>query len=104
MTKESTCSISFKKKRNKKEITGHSAMKSYLEKNNLHYFTFSPNSKKAYESSNLPPSPRHVSGRYFQQPSELGLQRHQHGVNGGHSKSTHRQTNVKILSLYSLLP
>jgi hypothetical protein len=27
-------------------------MKSYPEKNNLHYFTFSPNSKKAQESSN----------------------------------------------------
>jgi hypothetical protein len=29
-----------------KEMVDYSAMKSYLEKNNLHYFTFSPNSKK----------------------------------------------------------
>jgi hypothetical protein len=29
-----------------KEMADYSAMKSYLEKNNLHYFTFSPNSEK----------------------------------------------------------
>jgi hypothetical protein len=28
------------------EMSDYSAMKSYLEKNNLHYFTFSPNSEK----------------------------------------------------------
>jgi hypothetical protein len=29
-----------------KEMAGYSAMKFYLEKNNLHYFTFTPNSEK----------------------------------------------------------
>jgi hypothetical protein len=29
-----------------KEMADYLAMKSYLEKNNLHYFTFSPNSEK----------------------------------------------------------
>jgi hypothetical protein len=36
-----------------KEMADYSAMKSYLEKNNLHYFTLSP---------------KHAGGRYFQQP------------------------------------
>jgi hypothetical protein len=40
-----------------KETIVYSAMKSYLERNNLHYFTFSPNSggeKKNYNGSNPP--------------------------------------------------
>jgi hypothetical protein len=39
-----------------KEMAVYSAMKSYLEKNTLQYFTFSPNSA---------PSPRHASGKIF---------------------------------------
>jgi hypothetical protein len=51
------------------EIADYSAMKSYLEKNNLHYFIFSPNSEKTIKAvSNPSPSPRHASRRYFQQP------------------------------------
>jgi hypothetical protein len=33
-------------------MADYSAMKSYLKKNNLRYFTFSSNSEKAYKSSN----------------------------------------------------
>jgi hypothetical protein len=38
-------------------MADYSAMKSYLEKNNLHYFTFSPNSKKPIKAiiHHLPP-------------------------------------------------
>jgi hypothetical protein len=40
-----------------KEIADYSAMKSYQEKNNLHYFTYSPNSKKPIKEviHHLPP-------------------------------------------------
>jgi hypothetical protein len=40
-----------------KEMMDYSAMKSYLVKNNLHYFTFSPNSKKPIKAAicHLPP-------------------------------------------------
>jgi hypothetical protein len=31
-------------------MADYSAMKSYLEKNNLHYFTFSPNSEKSVKA------------------------------------------------------
>jgi hypothetical protein len=39
------------------EMVDYSAMKSYLEKNNLHYFTFSPNSGKPIKAviRHLPP-------------------------------------------------
>jgi hypothetical protein len=50
-----------------KEMVDYSAMKSYLEKNNLHYI-LAPQTPKTYEGSNPSPSPRHASGRYFQQP------------------------------------
>jgi hypothetical protein len=33
-----------------KEVADSSAMKSYVEKSNLHYFTFSPNSEKPIEA------------------------------------------------------
>jgi hypothetical protein len=38
-------------------MADYSAMKSYLEKNNLHYFTFSPNSEKPIKAviRHLPP-------------------------------------------------
>jgi hypothetical protein len=38
-------------------MTDYSAMKSYLEKNNLHYSTFSPDSKKPIKAviCHLPP-------------------------------------------------
>jgi hypothetical protein len=38
-------------------MADYSAMKSYLEKSNLHYFTFSPNSKKPIKAviCHLPP-------------------------------------------------
>jgi hypothetical protein len=38
-------------------MADYSAMKSYLKKNNLHYFTFSPNSKKPIKATihHLPP-------------------------------------------------
>jgi hypothetical protein len=41
-----------------KEITDYSAMKSYLEKNNLQYFTFPPNSEKPIKAviRHLPPN------------------------------------------------
>jgi hypothetical protein len=41
-----------------KEMAGYSAMKSYLEKNNHQYFTFSPNSEKPIKVviSHLPPA------------------------------------------------
>jgi hypothetical protein len=32
-------------------MADYSAMKSYLEKNNLHHFTFSPNSKKPIKAT-----------------------------------------------------
>jgi hypothetical protein len=32
-------------------MADYSAMKSYLEKNNLYYFTFSPNSEKPIKAS-----------------------------------------------------
>jgi hypothetical protein len=40
-----------------KEMTEYSAMKSYLQKNNLHYFTFSPNFEKPIKAviRHLPP-------------------------------------------------
>jgi hypothetical protein len=40
-----------------KAMADYSAMKSYLEKNNLHYFTFFPNSEKPIEAAirQLPP-------------------------------------------------
>jgi hypothetical protein len=40
-----------------KETQGFSAMKSYLKKNNLHCFTFSPNSEKPFKAviRHLPP-------------------------------------------------
>jgi hypothetical protein len=40
-----------------KEMAEYSAIKSYLEKNNLHYFTFPPNSKKPIKAiiRHLPP-------------------------------------------------
>jgi hypothetical protein len=40
-----------------KEMADYLAMKSYLEKHNLHYFTFSPNSKKPLKAviCHLPP-------------------------------------------------
>jgi hypothetical protein len=40
-----------------KGMVDYSAMKSYLEKNDLHYFTFSPNSEKPIKSviRHLPP-------------------------------------------------
>jgi hypothetical protein len=48
MSKESTgFELSVINKCNKKEIADYSATKSYLGKNNLHCFTFSPNSEKA---------------------------------------------------------
>jgi hypothetical protein len=34
-----------------KEMSEYSAMKSYLEKNNLHYYTFSQNSKKSIKAA-----------------------------------------------------
>lgn len=66
------------------------AMKSYLEKNNLHCFIFSINSEKPIKEiiHHLPP--KHANGRYFQQPLGLRLQRHQCKANDGHSKSTQR--------------
>jgi hypothetical protein len=36
-----------------KEIVDYSAMKSYMEKNNLHYFIFSPNSEKPIKAAIL---------------------------------------------------
>jgi hypothetical protein len=41
-----------------KEMVYYSAMKSYLEKNNVHYFTFSPNSEKPIKAviCHLPPN------------------------------------------------
>jgi hypothetical protein len=57
-------------------MADYSAMKSYLEKNNLQYFTFSPNSEKPIKAviHHLHPdmpiediSPRYANGRYFQQ-------------------------------------
>jgi hypothetical protein len=48
-----------------KEMADYSAMKSYLEKNNLLYFNFSPNSEKPIKAS---PSTRYTSRRYFHQP------------------------------------
>jgi hypothetical protein len=38
-------------------MANYSAMKSYLQKNNLYYFTFSPNSKKPIKSiiHHIPP-------------------------------------------------
>jgi hypothetical protein len=44
------------------------AIISYLEKNNLHYFNFSPNSEKPIKAVICHLPPRHASGRYFQQP------------------------------------
>jgi hypothetical protein len=38
-----------------KEMADHSAMKSYLGKNNLHYFAFFPRYQKACQRSNLSP-------------------------------------------------
>jgi hypothetical protein len=34
-------------------MADYSAMKSYLEKNNLQYFNFSPNSEKPIKAANL---------------------------------------------------
>jgi hypothetical protein len=49
-TRNGTCIIT-------KEMVDYSAMKSYLEKDNLHFFTFSPNSKKPIKAviCHLPP-------------------------------------------------
>jgi hypothetical protein len=52
----------------KTELADYSAMISYLEKNNLHYFTFSPNSEKPIKAVICHLPPRYASGRYFQQP------------------------------------
>jgi hypothetical protein len=71
-----------------KGMADYVAIHFYLEKNNHHYFTSSPNSKKAYQGSNQTPSPRHASGRYFQQALGLRLQRHQREANDDHSNST----------------
>jgi hypothetical protein len=41
----------------KKEMADYSAIKSYLETNNFHHFTFSPNSEKAIKAviGHIPP-------------------------------------------------
>jgi hypothetical protein len=51
-----------------KEMADYSAIKSFLNENNLHCFTFSPNSEKTIKATihRLPPG--HTSGSYFQLP------------------------------------
>jgi hypothetical protein len=77
---------------------GYSAMKSYLEKNTPLFYLL-PKFQKAYQDSNLASSPRHASGRYFQQPWGLRLQRHKHEANDSHSNST-QQTHAETLPLF----
>lgn len=72
------------------EITDSSATKSYLKKNNIHYFDFLFKFWKVYKDSNLSPSPGHVRGNHLQQPWRFRLQRHQCVVNDWQSKSTQR--------------
>jgi hypothetical protein len=52
----------------RKDMEDYSAMKSCLEKNNLHYFTFSPDSEKPMKAVIRHLPTRHASGRYFKQP------------------------------------
>jgi hypothetical protein len=68
MSKESSSFEIYEMELITKEVANYLAMKSYLEKNNLHHFTFSPNSKKPIEAiiRHLPCS--HINRRYFQQP------------------------------------
>jgi hypothetical protein len=51
-----------------KEVTDYSAMKSHLEKNNVHYFDLLPKFRKACKESKPSPSPGHARENYFQQP------------------------------------
>jgi hypothetical protein len=51
-----------------KEKADCSAIKSYPEKNNLLYFTFSNNSENAIKAAIRHLPPRHAGRRYFQQP------------------------------------
>jgi hypothetical protein len=64
-------------------------MKSYHEKNNLHYFTFSLNSEKPMKAviCHLPPD---TPAEDIQHPGGLRLQRNQREANDGHSRSTQR--------------
>jgi hypothetical protein len=80
-----------------KEMANYSAMKPYLERNNL------PKFWKAYKGCNPSPSPRYASGRHFQQPEDLGfnvisvrqLTTNQRAPNG--------QTNVETLPLFLVI-
>jgi hypothetical protein len=56
-------SMSFEK--NKMEMAGYSVMKFYLEKNNLHYFTFSPNPEKSVKAAIPHLSPDTIAKKYF---------------------------------------
>jgi hypothetical protein len=51
-------------------MVDYSAMIFYLEKNNLHYITFFPNSENPIKAvtHDLSPDMPHASGKYFQQP------------------------------------
>jgi hypothetical protein len=57
-------------------MADYSAINSYLEKHNLHYFTFSRNSEILSRQQSFT-FPRYASGRYFQEPRGVRLQRHQ---------------------------
>jgi hypothetical protein len=69
-------------------MTDYAAMKSYLEKNNLQYFTFSPSSEKPIKVviRHLPPDtpPEDTSNSL----EGLGTQRHQREAIDDQSKST----------------
>jgi DUF4097 and DUF4098 domain-containing protein YvlB len=67
-------------------MADYSAMESFLEKNNLHYFTISLNSeKKNYEASNSWHSPDTP-----EEDISNSLEHHQREANDGYSKSNQR--------------
>jgi hypothetical protein len=80
-------------------MADYSAMKSYLKKNNLHYFTFSSNSQRTIEAiiCQLPPDTpvEDISNN----PEDLGL-----NINARQMMATQRapkgQTHVEPLPLF----
>jgi hypothetical protein len=74
-----------------KEMADYSAMKSYLERNNLNYFTFSPNSEKTIKAVilHIPPDTP-AKDTTTTALRTFRLQRHQRETNDGHSNNTQR--------------
>jgi hypothetical protein len=75
-----------------KKMTEYSAMKSYLEKNNLHYFTFSPNSETPIKADIPHLSPDTPPEGIYYSLGDVGF----NVINVGHMTATRTVRNGQI--------